>query len=212
MTNTSDTIADALRAAILRGEFQSHEPLRQDKIAADFGVSKVPIREAFAQLKSEGLIDIHANRGASIAGLSAQEAEEIYTVRIALETILLQRAIPVLSKQDLVRAENVLRLLDVAESPASWGEMNWEFHTLLYTAANMQKTLRLLEPLHVNVARYVVLYLDQLGHQEQSQAEHYRILEACRQGDTETAVNILQQHLQSASQQLVQFLKAKEAK
>jgi len=203
---TPDAIADALRTAILHGQLKDNEPLRQDKIAADFGVSKVPVREALAQLKSEGLVTLHLNRGAFVAGLSAAEAHEIYLIRSALEVIALEQAIPHMTPTDYVQAENVLRLMDIETNTGQWGELNWQFHVRLYRAAKLPHVLKILEPLHVSVTRYLVLYLDTMGFQARSQKEHYAILKACREHDVPTAVALLKAHLQQASETLVQFL------
>lgn len=206
---TPDSIAEALRTAILRGQLKDNEPLRQDKIAADFGVSKVPVREALAQLKSEGLITLHLNRGAFVTGLSAAEAHEIYVIRSALEVIALEQAIPHMTRTDYVQAENVLRLMDIETDTGQWGELNWQFHVQLYRAAKLPHVLKILAPLHVSVTRYLVLYLDAMGFQARSQEEHYAILKACREHDTPTAVDLLKAHLQQASATLVQFLTTK---
>jgi DNA-binding GntR family transcriptional regulator len=93
-TATSEWIAAALRQAILRGEFKAGQPLLQDEVAARFGVSKIPAREALLQLKAEGLVSFYPNRGATVSELSAGEVNEIYIIRIALETLALRRALP----------------------------------------------------------------------------------------------------------------------
>ncbi len=204
--NTAENAADYLRMAILRGEIKSHEPLRQDKIAEELGISKIPIREALVQLKAEGLVTLHPNRGAFVSALSAAEAREIYTIRIALETVVLEAAIPALTPSMLMQAENTLRVMDVETDVARWTELNWQFHAQLYQAADMPRVISILEPLHVNVSRYLVLYLNNLGFQATSQSEHYAILEACRAGNATQALELLRVHLQSASTTLATFL------
>ena len=77
---TNQSIANALRVEILRGKLQGGQPLKQDEIAAQFGVSKIPVREALVQLKAEGLVNFYPNRGAFVSELSAAEADEIYAV------------------------------------------------------------------------------------------------------------------------------------
>ena len=101
--NTPDCIASALRNAIMQGQFKANQPLRQDHIARELGVSKIPLREALVQLKAEGLVSFMPNRGAVVSELSANEVDEIFTMRIALETKALESAIPNLSSADLIR-------------------------------------------------------------------------------------------------------------
>ena len=102
--NTADRIAEALRKAILQGQLHSGQSLRQDEIAATFQVSKIPVREALFQLQAEGLVDIIHNRGAIVTSLNTAEIEELYTMRIALETIALRRAIPRMTTADFLTA------------------------------------------------------------------------------------------------------------
>lgn len=207
--NTPDIVAQQLRQAILRGQLKSQEPLRQDKLASDLGVSKIPVREALAQLKAEGLVRYKSNRGAFVTSLSPKEAKEIYLMRMSLETMALEHAIPKLTQTDLARAQSALMVIDVEDNPAKWAELNWEFHSALYQSADMPHLLSTLEMLHINVGRYLVLYLDSLAFQQKSQAEHYQLLEACRSKNTEEAVQLLKAHLSDASTSLEAYLSEK---
>jgi DNA-binding GntR family transcriptional regulator len=204
-TNTTQ-IAESLREDILRGTIKSGEPLRQDDIAAQFGVSKIPVREALIQLKAEGLVTFYRNRGAFVSKLSAAEADEIYVMRIALETAMLQRSIPHLTVTDFQRAEEILKAIDKEANIARWGELNWEFHATLYAPASLPRMMETIKTLHTNIARYLVLYLAGMDYQSASQKEHHALLEACRHGEIEQMSIILDGHLRSAASQLVAFL------
>ena len=208
--STTGQIADTLREDILLGKIKSRQPLRQDEIASQFGVSKIPIREALVQLKAEGLVKFIPNRGAFVSDLSAAEADEIYVMRIALETSILARAIPHLTVADLRQAEEILAAIDQEENVARWGELNWAFHANLYAPAGMPRLIETIRTLHVNVARYLVLYLSGLEYQNLSQQEHRSLLEACRYGNIEEASLILEKHLRSAARQLIAFLQEQE--
>jgi DNA-binding GntR family transcriptional regulator len=203
---TNQSISDALRADILCGRLQGGQPLRQDEIAARFGVSKIPVREALVQLKAEGLVDLHPNRGAFVSELSAAEADEIYVMRIALEKEILARAIPHLTVSHFKQAGGLLAAIDREENIARWGELNWEFHAMLYAPAGLPRVMETLRTLHTNIARYLVLYLAGMDYQKKSQREHHALLKTCRDGEIEKAQNILEEHLRSASTQLVKYL------
>jgi DNA-binding GntR family transcriptional regulator len=199
-------IADTLRVEILRGKLQGGQPLRQDEIAAQFGVSKIPVREALVQLKAEGLVNFYPNRGAFVSELSAAEADEIYVMRIALEKAVLARAIPHLTVSHFKRAAEILTAIDREENIAKWGELNWEFHATLYSTAELPRVMETLRTLHTNIARYLVLYLAGMDYQKKSQREHRALLQACRAGEVEKAEDILDEHLRSASTHLIKFL------
>lgn len=204
--NTPELIASSLRSAILQGRFESNQPLRQDQIADQFGVSKIPVREALVQLKAEGLIVFAPNRGFVVSELSPVEVEEIYMMRMALEAKALERAIPNLRPADLIRAASVLDISEAEGDRLQWSELNWEFHSILYQGAQWPRFMSTLHMLHNNVARYLVIYLEELSAREQSQAEHKKILQACKKKDAARGVKILQQHLSRASDRLVAFL------
>jgi DNA-binding GntR family transcriptional regulator len=206
--NTPELIASALRHAVLHGRLKSNQPLRQDQIAEQFGVSKIPVREAMVQLRAEGLIVFVPNRGFVVSELSPDEVEEIYSMRLALETLALERAIPRLKRADLIRASSVLDISDVEDDRSQWSELNWEFHSTLYQAARMPRLLSTIEILHNNVARYLLIYLEGLSARNTSEKEHKKILQACQKGDVEGAVRILQGHLNRAADRLVAFLSA----
>ena len=171
--NTPDLIVNSLRNAILQGRYGPNQPLRQDQIAAELGVSKIPLREALVQLKAEGLVNILPKRGAVVSDLSAARAQEIYAMRIALEAVAMERAMPNLTNADLIRAKSVLEIIDAEPDRSQWGELNWEFHAILYQAAEMPMLLDTIHMLHNNVARYLIVYLDELAAAKQSQDEHW---------------------------------------
>ena len=203
---TNQSIADALRVEILRGKLQGGQPLKQDEIAGQFGVSKIPVREALVQLKAEGLVNFYPNRGAFVSELSAAEADEIYVMRIALEKAVLARAIPHLTVSHFKQAAEILAAIDHEENIAKWGELNWEFHSTLYSTAELPRVMETLRTLHTNIARYLVLYLAGMDYQKKSQREHRALLQACRAGEVEKAEYILDEHLRSASTHLIKFL------
>ena len=204
--NTPDLIANALRNAILQGRYKANQPLRQDHIAQELGVSKIPLREALVQLKAEGLVSFMPNRGAVVTELSANEVDEIFTMRIALETKALERAIPNLSSADFIRAKSVLEILEKEKDRTQWSELNWEFHATLYQASQMPRFLNTIETLHNNVTRYLIIYLDRLSAQDISQKEHLAIFNACKRQNIDAAINQLTIHLRKASKRLAAFL------
>ena len=204
--NTPDFIVNTLRKAIIQGQFKANEPLRQDQIARDLGVSKIPLREALVQLKAEGLVTFLPQRGAIVSELSGTEVEEIYTMRIALETVAIEKAIPLLNNSSIIRAKSVLEIIESETDQNQWGELNWEFHANLYQAAHMPMLLKTIHNLHNNVTRYLIIYLDRLSASNKSQKEHWELLKACQEQNPSQAVKILKKHLQQASDNLVSYL------
>lgn len=203
---TAELIAGEIRNAIITGVYPSGQALRQDVLAERHGVSKIPVREALNQLSSERLVTFINNRGAAVSSLSIAEVEEIYSMRIALETLALEKAIPHLTTADYIAAESSLKLIDASDNSLDWSKLNWDFHASLYRGASMPHLLDTIAVLHNNVARYLILYLEELDFQSGSQQEHWNLLENSFAGRTEEALSILRQHLQSALRQTVAFM------
>ncbi len=204
--STSDLIADALREAILRGIFRAGKPLRQDEIAKEFGVSRIPVREAMRQLEAEGLITFSPNRGATVSVLSPADVQEIYEIRVALETMALEFAIFNMNDADFVRAQELIAITETTSDIARWAELNWEFHSTLYAPADRPRLLSLIQTLYVNVDRYIRLQLQQMNYLERSQKEHALLLDACQNRDIATATQLLRDHIGVAGVELVSYL------
>jgi DNA-binding GntR family transcriptional regulator len=209
--STSDLIADALREAILRGIFRAGKPLRQDEIAKEFGVSRIPVREAMRQLEAEGLLTFSPNRGATVSILSSTDVQEIYEIRVALETMALEFAIPKLEGVDFDRAHELIATNETVSDVARWAELNWEFHATLYAPANRPRLLSLIQTLHVNVDRYIRLQLQEMNYLARSQKEHVLLLEACQNRDVATATQILRDHIIIAGVELVHYLQQSQS-
>ena len=194
--STADLIADKLRDAILKGELEIGQPLKQDQIAAELAVSKIPVREALAQLRKEGLVDIRPNRGAIVSSLSFEEIEEIFDMRLALETVALKKAIPNMTSADISGAERILLALDHTNDIRQWIQLNWEFHQAIYRPSRMFRLLETVTSLNANVTRYVTLsgWWD-INYLAKPQNEHWQILDYCKRAEIDLAINVLEIHL-----------------
>src|SRR5438477_11533559 len=104
----TSAVADRLREQIIRGTIPEGAQLRQDAIAMQYHVSRIPVREALRQLDAEGLITIVPNRGAIVPALSPTDIEELFTIRALLEPEILKLSIPSLTEDDFAEAAAVL--------------------------------------------------------------------------------------------------------
>ena len=210
--NGATTVYDKLRAAIIAGELAGGQPLRQAEIGARYGVSKIPVREALRQLEAQGFVSLTPGRGAVVSPLSAEEAEEIYLMRIALEPILLERSMPNLTALDYGRADATLNLIETLDdlTAAQWHELDGEFHTILYQAAPLVRIQRQVATLRGNLARYFAVY-QMLGDdfRTSGNVEHRAILRAARAGEASEARHLLVQHMERSSAELLHRLKTK---
>ena len=218
MTNTSaiprqslsSAVAERVRDKIVRGELQEGQQLRQDAIATEFGVSRIPVREALRLLEAEGLIKIVAHRGAVVSALSPDEIEELFEIRALLECEVLKLSIPSLTDSDFYKAESVQNAFEKAlkheEDVRVWGKLNAQFHLALYSRANRPHFLNLIQMINNNGDRYTRLQLYLMRGFERASEEHRRLLELCRSRDVSGACRLLEQHIRNAGRSLKDFL------
>jgi DNA-binding GntR family transcriptional regulator len=203
--STAERVEQWVRQALLRGDYAPGAWLRQDELAAELGVSKIPVREALQRLAAASLVTFEPNRGAMVRPLAAGDAEEIFALRLAVEPDLLRRAIGRQTIVDLATAE-----LALTSSSRTLTEANWEFHRALYSAASWARALVMVETLHAAVAPYVLLYTKQLGGAAHSDAEHHELLVYCRAADVRPAVRVLRAHIRAAAEALDTHLRHAE--
>jgi DNA-binding GntR family transcriptional regulator len=204
-----EIVAKALRDAIVTGRLKGGERLHQDGIASKLGVSRMPVREALRQLESEGLVVFTPHRRVSVADLSPDELREIYEIRIALELLALDLAVPRLSAQHLTRLGAVLDQMDRVTDPGRWLDLNRTFHGLLYGASRRSRLCALIDSLRGNVDRYLRIFVSRVERRAHAQAEHRRILRACRRGQSADAKHALRRHLDETLHQLEAFLRSR---
>ncbi|GLY01972.1 GntR family transcriptional regulator [Actinoplanes sp. NBRC 101535] len=142
-------ILDELRGIILHGEVPPGSAIPVDAVAAAFGVSRIPVREALMTLIGEGLVDHRPNGGYRVAMMTAREFGEIYLVREALESAALRAAVTGATSDDDRQARAALRALDgaieTADGGAAYHRESRRFHLALIGACRMRRLLHMLE-------------------------------------------------------------------
>jgi DNA-binding GntR family transcriptional regulator len=192
-----DQLADVLRERILAGQAEPGRPIRQDALAAELGVSKIPLREAMARLEQEGLLTSEANRGWFVRPLCADEAREIYKLRLTLEPELAADAAVAADDAERRAAMSALDALERATSGhgAAVGALNRAYHLALARPARQPVTFDIVERLHVLADRYVAKHLEPGGRDARANAEHRAMLEAWLKRDKAQVAALLRGHL-----------------
>lgn len=193
----ADQVADVLREKILSGELPAGQYIRQEAIAQELGVSRLPVREALVLLESQGLVQTEKYKGTFVASLSMREIEEIYALRGLLETFLLRRAFPNLNEQIFEQAEEIIERSRKVKNLAEWAELNWQFHTTLYEPAHLDLTLKTLEQVLIRADRYLRLQRTLSAKlRASSDEQHTHIVELLRAGKCEEAIYAMGEHIE----------------
>jgi len=205
----SASVAEELRRRIVDGEFEAGFQLRQEALAVEFGVSRIPVREALVQLEAEGLVKIHPHRGAIVSALSPAEVEELFALRALLEPRLLKASAPHLTESDYGRLRGILREYSSelhAMHVSRWGELNREFHLVLYQHAGQPRSLSIVANLLQECDRHTRLQLALTDGRARAEAEHDELLRLCIGGQFGTACKLLKSHIEGAGRSLLKYL------
>ncbi|WP_423367468.1 GntR family transcriptional regulator [Novacetimonas hansenii] len=202
------TIADQLyyliRKRILQGELAEGEPIRQDTIAAELGISKIPLREALARLEQDGLVRSHVNRGFTVNTLSAEEADEVFALRLQLEPTATVAGSRHATAADHAHARAMLAEVGNAcmQGDGDWGECNRAFHMSLIRPGAGTLTYTMIERLNVIADRYVRFHLGPMGRPEQANIQHGKILAAWIDRDEKTLLKLSRNHIRDTHEDL----------
>lgn len=199
----SAQIVDALRGSILDGVLAPGMQIRQELLAEQFGVSRVPVREALRQLEAEGLVYSELHRGAFVSSRSLDEVIEMLDIRIGLEVRALKLALPNITKKTVQEAERILKRYDGSETPQEWRDLNLAFHLCLYQPSNRPRLVKMIEDVVLGTHRFLRTYVSATVGREQPQAEHHRLLELCADRDTSAALRLLEVHIEHTKSALL---------
>jgi DNA-binding GntR family transcriptional regulator len=185
-----------IRRAILAGKFSPGAQILPDQLAAEYGVSRVPVRDALRLLESEGLVSYAAYHGYQVTELNQDELLELQRLREILEDEAVRVGTPKITDQ--VLAEMGTALTDMTEHEqaddlASWGEAHRRFHFALYGAAGMPSLTRILGQAWDASDLYRARYL-RIRRRPGMSSGHDPILAAARAGDTDTLLSLLVRH------------------
>lgn len=192
-----DMAYSVIREAILSGVLAPGQHLRQDLLAESLDISRIPVRSALFQLESDGLVEMRPHRGAVVRTLTARQVDEIFDIRIQLESHALRLAIAGMTPERLRRLVILARGVDDENHGDRFVDTRIAFYRELYDAAQNPLLVSMIERLRSDVGRYW-LRRRIVGREP----GHGRLLEFVTAGDANAAVAWLQQHLHEVAAEL----------
>lgn len=205
----SGATAAELRQRILDGTLAAGRALRQAALAEEFGISRIPLREALLQLEAEGLVKIVPHRGAVVSEISGDDVDEVFELRLLLEPRLLKRSAPRLTAHNYVRLRAILSEFGVAlrsNDPSRWGELNSAFHSELYSRAGRGRSLAVVANLMQESDRLTRMQLTLTDGRERAEHEHVALVDLCEAGEFQKAAILLRSHIENVHKTLQAFL------
>jgi DNA-binding GntR family transcriptional regulator len=205
----SDQTYEIVRRQILQGILAPGMPVRQDTIASELGISKIPLREALGRLEQDGLLCSYPNRGYVVSAMSAEEADEIFSLRLKLEPAAAAEACRRIGVEDQKQALRELEALEAEQDrgSANHTSLNRSFHMSLIKPGG-PIAYQLIGRLHVLSERYVRAHLEPQGREVRAREEHRDILDAWAAGDASRVEALLTAHIKNTLTDLRQQLSA----
>lgn len=193
----ADRAYDSLRQAILTGVLEPKEQINPKAVAAELGMSVIPVREALRRLEQDGLIVIRPHVGAAVRELPVAELRENMLIRSELEALATRLAAPLMTEEVL---EALLALIAKMEKCIAgkhyeqFGALNRQFHMTMYQVIEERGLLRLIEQQWDQQPRGASVFALVPEHAITAHKEHLKIFDALKRGDGETAANLTREH------------------
>ncbi len=205
----TDRAFEAIRDAIVIGQFQPGERLSEESLAEQLGVSKTPVHDALGRLVAEGLVQMTPYVGAAVVRLSPRDVEEIYEVRETLERLAIQLAIAHVDEGPLRDLDQELasfsRPLQQKEFQ-HYFDVDNRLHDAVAQMSGNQRLVRFLDMLRnqSHAARFLSSRLP--GRTDRSIEEHRAIIAALLGRDAALATQTMQKHLTGSRQAATQIV------
>jgi DNA-binding GntR family transcriptional regulator len=206
-TTMTETLVSQLRTDIRAGTIAPGSRLRQGEVAARFGISTTPVREAFAALEREGLLVGSPHRGMIVFHPSIEDLQENYEIRIPLETLATEKAVANITDEEVVELEGIVDAMREATSDAErYTALNRRFHGVIYHAARLPKLERLIADLRDASNAYQHIYATIAPTARDTQADHEAIFDAVKARDARRAAAAMTVHLKRTVEQVTRGL------
>lgn len=203
---TAPQIATTLRADILAGRITPGEALQQEDLAARFGVSRIPVRDALQQLAAARLVEVVPGRGARVVRLTRDELAEVFELRRLLECNALRRATTRAKAADHEAVEHARQQSDLEAGRPGWQAGDWAFHAAIYAAANHPRQIAMIAELRDTCQMHIAAYDRLSDDTPRWLADHQAISAAFCAGDADAAASRLAKHIMAARDRLLTLL------
>ncbi|HZG28839.1 DNA-binding transcriptional regulator, GntR family [Ensifer adhaerens] len=196
-----------LHKALRLGQYKAGERLIPEDIAAEIGMSRMPVREAFRRLAADGLVTLRPNRGCVVAGLTLDELNEAFEIRSVLEGLAVRLVAPRLTADHFEELDRLLLRMERAGEAGSsdWVLRHQEFHAYIYSLSGRPKLIRQIATLHVAIEPYMRIWFDYVEKPLSAREEHQNLIDALKSGDCAEAERVMEDHVLGTASLLAEY-------
>ena len=202
----SERVTRDIKKLILAGDLPPGSRIRQEELAARFGTSRIPVREALRRLETDGLVTLKPNSGAWVAKLDLRECVEVYKIREQIEPMALAESVLVIDEADIGALELLVERMEATADHEEFLRLDREFHLQSYASAGMPELFGLILRFWNRTQQYRRAFtslIDMNGRQIINY-EHRLILEGIKRRDGDGAGQLLQGHIRRTRLALAQ--------
>jgi len=201
-------VYEFLRDRILTGQYEAGMRLRPEQIAAELGVSRMPVREAVRQLDAQGLLTTLPNRGVVVSKLTPEEVVELFEIRAPLEGLAARFAVAHITDEALLDIDHLLaRMRLVADKHLLWIERHEDLHDRICQLSRRVRLCQMARQLRMQVQPYLRLFTSTGGSPELSAFRHELILDALRARDGDRAEAAMREHVMANANAIAAFVR-----
>ena len=196
---------------IRTGRFRPGTRLIPEEIANEIGMSRMPVREAFRRLSTEGLVLIRPNRGCVVAVLTTDEIYEVFEIRSVLEGLAVRLATPRLDADAFSELDRLLARMQTSGGGGDdWVTRHRQFHEYLCSYSQRPKLIRQIARLHVTIEPYLRIWLHHAEKPLSADEEHRAIMRTLKAGDPIAAEATIERHILETAPALAAFVAQSE--
>jgi DNA-binding GntR family transcriptional regulator len=205
-----ERVLSITRERIVSGVYPPGSRLRLQMLAEESGASLIPVREALRVLEAERLVESIPNRGARVASLSLDDMQDLYSVRILLETESVRHAQPLEPEEEaeLTALLDEMKTASASDDVERVLELHRTYHFALYGRTHSSWLPYLIDLLWKHTERYQRLSL--AFRDDAADHEHRAVLEALARGDSDRAASALRSHLETTARLVIEAYQAPE--
>jgi len=192
---------------IISGEYPPGSRLVEEELATTHDVSRTPIREVLFALERDGLVRRVKNQGAKVIAFTADDVEEIYEIRKALEILAVRRAVPNLKLNDLLQFERELEELN--HKGPNWNDrqaaVDLRLHRLIVRYSGNRRLISYLENISLLIHSLRLVGYREDRHARRAGEEHLGIVRALKTRDGRLAEELLTNHLDTSKRNAIEL-------
>jgi len=188
-------VYDYLLEAIVSNKIPPGAPIVEAEISAELNMSRTPIREALKELEAEGLVHRYPSRGTVVTQITPYDVEEIFSLRIMLETFALHLAWDKITESELAKVEKLFTELDSNSSKDDYHHADKSLHSLIIDKAGNRRLKQFLTLLNSQIERFRRIAAIEPTRLDHSKKEHLEIIHLLKSRDLKACEESLRKHL-----------------